>query len=134
MAYVPIEQRRERAARRQENRIRQRERFAADPTIAEHGKPSTYTNYGCRCDLCTVAGVAAVQDYRARLNARKAPRQQIEERYARLAADPSAFEHGKPWTYFRYGCRCDPCRDAGAGAMREYRARKARRRSTELEK
>lgn len=66
MAYVSVKQRRERAARRRENRVRQRERFAADPSIAVHGRVSTYTNYGCRCTPCREAGVAAVQDYRAR--------------------------------------------------------------------
>lgn len=27
-------------------------RMLADPTVAPHGLPSTYNNYGCRCDLC----------------------------------------------------------------------------------
>ena len=32
-----------------------RERLAADPTLAQHGLSSTYTNWGCRCRLCTTA-------------------------------------------------------------------------------
>jgi hypothetical protein len=27
-------------------------RMLVDPTCAPHGLPSTYLNYGCRCDLC----------------------------------------------------------------------------------
>lgn len=30
-------------------------RLAADPTLAEHGRASTYTNWGCRCPDCTKA-------------------------------------------------------------------------------
>ena len=31
------------------------ERLAADPTLAPHGKRTTYTNWGCRCALCVTA-------------------------------------------------------------------------------
>lgn len=58
-------------ARRAKTREQQRARFAEDPSIAVHGKPSTYTNYACRCDLCKAAGVAEAQDYRVRARARK---------------------------------------------------------------
>lgn len=30
-------------------------RLILDPTCAPHGEPSTYTNWGCRCDLCSIA-------------------------------------------------------------------------------
>lgn len=30
-------------------------RLLADPTVAEHGRASTYRNWGCRCDACRVA-------------------------------------------------------------------------------
>lgn len=72
MAYKPVAQMRQETSRRQQYRMLQRARFAADPSIAVHGKPSTYTNYGCRCDLCKAAGVAAAQDYRVRARARRA--------------------------------------------------------------
>lgn len=30
-------------------------RLIADPSLAPHGVPSTYTNWGCRCDECSIA-------------------------------------------------------------------------------
>jgi hypothetical protein len=30
-------------------------RMMVDPTVAPHGVPSTYNNYGCRCDACRAA-------------------------------------------------------------------------------
>jgi hypothetical protein len=30
-------------------------RLLLDPTCAPHGVDATYTNWGCRCDLCTLA-------------------------------------------------------------------------------
>lgn len=30
-------------------------RLRADPTLAPHGVPSTYTNWGCRCPDCSAA-------------------------------------------------------------------------------
>lgn len=44
-------------------------RRAANPTAADqagHGKPSTYSNYLCRCDDCRAANAAASQAYRQR--------------------------------------------------------------------
>lgn len=38
-----------------EENARRAERLAHDPTLAEHGKYSTFTNWGCRCDKCTAA-------------------------------------------------------------------------------
>ena len=44
-------------------------RLILDPTCAPHGSPSTYTNWGCRCDLCTLAytesrsGAAVLRDF-----------------------------------------------------------------------
>jgi hypothetical protein len=47
---------------REVNRERQRIKTAArhkrlliDPTIAQHGRASTYCNWGCRCAECTEA-------------------------------------------------------------------------------
>lgn len=32
-----------------------KQRLAVDPSLAVHGLSSTYTNWGCRCPLCTAA-------------------------------------------------------------------------------
>ena len=39
--------------------------LAADPTLARHGRPGTYTNWGCRCDECRAAWSAYFRVYRA---------------------------------------------------------------------
>lgn len=39
--------------------LSRKERLAADPTLAQHGLSSTYTNWGCRCLLCTAAHTVA---------------------------------------------------------------------------
>lgn len=39
------------------------------PDDPRHGKPSTYTNWHCRCDRCTAANSAASQARRDRANA-----------------------------------------------------------------
>lgn len=54
-----------RAAAR-ERRKQNAERLAADPTIVEHGKASTYTNWGCKCEACTKAATAANQAQKRR--------------------------------------------------------------------
>lgn len=61
-----------------------------------HGKPSTYSNGGCRCDLCSAANSLRM-------------RQQRERRSGRVIPDGL---HGKSTTYTNYKCRCEPCRDA----------------------
>lgn len=44
-------------------------RLILDPTAAPHGVDGTYTNWGCRCDLCTLAhsqartGKAVLRDF-----------------------------------------------------------------------
>jgi len=58
-----------------------------------HGKLGTYTNHGCRCDLCR----AALRKYSRKMAAR-----------ASLGTVP-AWAHGTT-TGYQYGCRCDPCR------------------------
>jgi len=47
--------------------------LAADPTAAEHGKASTYGNWGCRCKLCLLAW------RRERDNRRPDPRHHTDE-------------------------------------------------------
>jgi len=38
-------------------------------TANDHGKRSTYTTYGCRCDLCRAANRQAQTEYRSRMKA-----------------------------------------------------------------
>ncbi|MGH3497426.1 MAG: hypothetical protein ACRDP1_08180, partial [Nocardioidaceae bacterium] len=51
-------------------------RLAADPTLAVHGKVSTYTNWGCRCNLCYVYAAAQFRAYRTAHKAEIAAQQQ----------------------------------------------------------
>jgi hypothetical protein len=44
-------------------------RLAVDPTLAPHGKRSTYTNWRCRCDPCRAAQSAWFAAYSARRKA-----------------------------------------------------------------
>lgn len=49
---------RSREANRERQRIKtaaRHKRLLADPTIVEHGRASTYCNWGCRCAECIVA-------------------------------------------------------------------------------
>ncbi|NUR65980.1 MAG: hypothetical protein HOQ47_09475 [Streptomyces sp.] len=46
-----------------------RAKWKSDPTSADragHGKPSTYKNHGCRCELCSKANSADVAAFRRR--------------------------------------------------------------------
>lgn len=45
------------------------EAFANGRANPTHGLPSTYINYGCRCDDCTAAAVRRVRDWEARREA-----------------------------------------------------------------
>lgn len=36
-----------------------RARLTVDPTLAEHGRDSTYRNWGCRCEPCSTAHSAS---------------------------------------------------------------------------
>jgi cation diffusion facilitator CzcD-associated flavoprotein CzcO len=53
--------------KREERRLR----LLKDPSLAEHGKPSTYTNWGCRCTLCTAAHTQMTTNYRRKRAERK---------------------------------------------------------------
>lgn len=85
-------------------------RRAADPATADragHGKPSTYTNYGCRCEECRDAK-------RAYAAARQ--------------GDPrvlAAAKHGTRSTYTALGCRCAPCSAANSTYARAWYRRRA---------
>jgi len=56
--------------RAREERQARRERLLADPTLAPHGVPATYSNWGCRCRECTTAYIPV----NARTSARAAAR------------------------------------------------------------
>lgn len=61
-----------------------------------HGKASTYTNHGCRCDACRAAHTEVC--YRARMR--------------RYSNPVPAGLHGTYNAYTNYGCRCDACRES----------------------
>lgn len=44
-------------------------RLAADPTLAAHGNPSTYSNWGCRCQPCAAANSARCASYKQQAKA-----------------------------------------------------------------
>lgn len=47
-----------------ELRARRKQALINDPTLKEHGKPSTYINWGCRCYRCRTAHSAWQADQR----------------------------------------------------------------------
>lgn len=65
-----------------------------------HGTASTYrsTKYRCRCIECTKANTL----YQMRLRGREPKR------------------HGVYTSYVNYGCRCEPCKVAGAERNKAY--------------
>lgn len=60
----------------------------------EHGKYSTYTNKGCRCEECK----RAARDYKSELGTK--------------GLTPDDERHGTRNGYVNYGCRCTYCRIA----------------------
>jgi hypothetical protein len=75
--------------------------------MARHGL-STYTNHGCRCDVCRASMAAYRRDHRRRVRGRV----------------PPEVPHGSSGTYCNYGCRCRSCSDAhAADKRRRYRSR-----------
>ena len=71
-----------------------------------HGLASTYRNpeYGCRCEACTRANTE-----RART-----------EQASRRKRQPPSGSHGRYTTYTNWGCRCGPCKAAGAAKNKAY--------------
>ena len=61
-----------------------------------HGLVSTYTHYGCRCELCTRGHTEYQREMRARRH----------ERFRR--GEVTIAQHGLS-TYNNWGCRCDVC-------------------------
>ena len=68
-----------------------------------HGH-SGYTNFDCRCAICTDAQKMYMRELRARL--RQTPFQDME--------------HGRLNTYANFGCRCDDCRAAYNQARKSW--------------
>lgn len=56
--------------RYRDEKAQRAERLAADPTLAPHGKTTTYTNWGCRCEPCSKANADRCAAWKA---ARKKP-------------------------------------------------------------
>ena len=52
------------AERQRALRQRRASQIRDDPTLAPHGRVSTYTGWGCRCDLCRTAKAWAWQEYK----------------------------------------------------------------------
>lgn len=71
--------------------------------MTKHGKNSTYTGLGCRCDPCRLAHNAAVKAFRNR-------DKPIPDHV-----------HGSINGYNNYRCRCDSCAQAKDEYMKVYR-------------
>ena len=69
--------------------------------VRAHGTRNGYDHYGCRCNRCVAAHLAAYEDYIARTTVR----------------------HGTTQGY-RHHCRCRACRAAWTARSRELRARR----------
>jgi hypothetical protein len=74
--------------------------------MAVHGL-STYTNWGCRCDVCRAAMAAYRRDRRRKMGGRV----------------PPEVPHGRFGTYTNYGCRCEACTAANTAYHRQRRSR-----------
>lgn len=65
------------ARRRNRELVAQRRvAIAADPSLTEHGTPSTYTGWGCRCIACKAAWSEYMHAYNVRRKARRAQARQ----------------------------------------------------------
>jgi hypothetical protein len=73
---------------------------------APHGRPTGYSNYGCRCGECTAAWTAKIQRRRSDRRALLEP----DESGVMVTSAP--VRHGLKATYDNWGCRCRPCTDA----------------------
>lgn len=83
--------------------------FEAGVKEPKHGQVSTYTNYGCRCELCSEAHAEAlVKEYKSRVRRLKSGEVRHED-----------LEHGRKYTYTQWGCRCQPCTDAATESSKE---------------
>lgn len=81
-----------------------------------HGRATTYSNYGCRCDPCR----SAAKEHRRRNQQRTYKARRVE----RLERDPSLATHGSVSTYRNWGCRCEPCVAANSAACAAWKRRR----------
>lgn len=106
-----------RAANTAAQRERHERRLAAPIPDEAHGKPSTYSDRGCRCRRCKTAYRAWSKTRPARL-----PKAAVD------VADMPDSDHGTWRGYTRWKCKCEPCRQAG----RDHRdAKKLKQRGHE---
>jgi len=75
------------------------------PNAAQHARPSTYTNWGCRCDPCTDAHRDYMQSQREN---RMKTRVLVDDRLVAVGAP----RHGSASTYVNWACRCGDCLSA----------------------
>lgn len=83
----------------------------------EHGKRSTYTHRGCRCQACTVANREGCAEQVAK---RFSGRTRVDGRWFH----PDAI-HGTVSGYRNWGCRCGECTAAHMVTHTAWRKRKA---------
>lgn len=53
---------------------RRRQQLAEDPTIRPHGNLTTYTHWGCKCDVCRKAATLARSSYKKYRSGHQLPR------------------------------------------------------------
>lgn len=91
-----------------------------------HGTTTGYT-YGCRCADCTEAHSAYMSEYHAR-NPRvpgdyeRARDFAAQQRRMQRGLPEGDSRHGTVSGYTKWGCRCDPCREAANAYKRDLRA------------
>jgi hypothetical protein len=75
-----------------------------------HGRISTYANYGCRCNLCREACTAWTR-------ANRLKRKKLLKRGpdGRMVTRAKNVTHGNPSTYLNWFCRCPDCTKAALG-------------------
>lgn len=72
------------------------ERLRADPSLAPHGKVTTYTNWMCRCDPCRAS--AADQSYQARTDKEGDVPPPLFTRKGRYGRRSRITPFGREWT------------------------------------
>jgi len=77
-------------------------RLVAPVPPEKHGRASTYTNWGCRCQPCTEAQTSTFEATRRE----RFKRRQLVN--GRLVATGNV-QHGLATTYVNWGCRCPDC-------------------------
>lgn len=87
--------------RRVERRLIDGRLTAVRPYVV-HGKPATYSNWGCRCVSCTEAHARYIAEKR---EVRYASRAEIDGRLVAIKTPT----HGTNSTYANWGCRCVSC-------------------------